>query len=278
MRSDWWKRLGPKPPAQNNEPSVEEGLLKRIFSDPLEHGYERTRTVAKKQLSWPARVLIVVVTALLVTLSVWSARSLTESVNAVTPADELRSQVADRETELKNLEKTNQQLNAEIQTYTDKDYPNVKVSDEVAIAAGAVPITGPGITITITDGTKGEINRKKALESRVQDRDLQVLINALWAGGAEGISINGIRLGSYSAIRAAGGNVLVNLETLTSPYTIKVVGDSRSLINLVSTGMLAEYFANLDSAYGINFSAQISGELTLPALSNIPQISEKSDS
>ena len=60
---------------------------------------------------------------------------------------------------------------------------------------------------------------------RVQDGDLQLVVNALWAAGAEAVSINGQRLGPTTAIRFAGEAVLVDFRPVTSPYEISAIGD-----------------------------------------------------
>ena len=52
---------------------------------------------------------------------------------------------------------------------------------------------------------------------RVLDRDLQVMVNALWAAGAEAIAINGQRLTARSAIRYAGEAILLDFRPLVPP-------------------------------------------------------------
>ena len=46
-------------------------------------------------------------------------------------------------------------------------------------------------------------------------RDLQIVVNGLWASGAEAVSVNGQRLTSKAAIRFAGQAILVNYRPLT---------------------------------------------------------------
>ena len=60
--------------------------------------------------------------------------------------------------------------------------------------------------------------------SRVLDVDLQSVVNALWAAGAEAIAINGQRLTATSTIRAAGDAVLVDYRPVTSPYEVAAIG------------------------------------------------------
>jgi small basic protein len=46
---------------------------------------------------------------------------------------------------------------------------------------------------------------------------VQLVVNALWEAGAEAIAINGQRIVATTAIRSAGGAVLINYKVLTSP-------------------------------------------------------------
>ena len=48
------------------------------------------------------------------------------------------------------------------------------------------------------------------------DRDLQVIVNGLWAAGAEAIAVNGQRLTACSAIRSAGEAILVDFRPLSA--------------------------------------------------------------
>jgi uncharacterized protein YlxW (UPF0749 family) len=90
---------------------------------------------------------------------------------------------------------------------------------------GAVAVTGPGLVITVDDGPQGEENRS----ARVYDTDLQILANGLWQSGAEAVAINGHRLSALTAIRGAGEAITVDYRSLTRPYVVEAIGDSRTL-------------------------------------------------
>ena len=58
----------------------------------------------------------------------------------------------------------------------------------------------------------------------ILDRDLQLVVNSLWASGAEAISVGAARIGPNVTIRQAGGAILVDNNPTSSPYTILAVG------------------------------------------------------
>lgn len=106
------------------------------------------------------------------------------------------------------------------------------------LAAGTMGITGPGVVLTVDDAPETgnavapEANPRDAVgpdDGMVIATDLQVVVNGLWEAGAEAISINGHRLTSRAAIRAAGAAILVGNRPLTRPYVIIAIGDPGSL-------------------------------------------------
>jgi uncharacterized protein YlxW (UPF0749 family) len=92
--------------------------------------------------------------------------------------------------------------------------------DRLGVMTGAVAVTGPGVKVVVDDAP-GAVSDQQ----RVLDEDLQKLVNALWASGAEAISINGQRLTNLSAIRFAGSAITVNFVSLERPYTVLAVGN-----------------------------------------------------
>jgi hypothetical protein len=101
--------------------------------------------------------------------------------------------------------------------------------------------------------------------SRVQDRDLQDLANALWLSGAEAVSINAQRLAPTSAIRSAGGAILVDFRPLTSPYLVQAVGDPKRLRSRFDGSASARRFRGYVKQYGMRYAVRTSGDLRLPA-------------
>ncbi len=105
------------------------------------------------------------------------------------------------------------------------------LAETLAASVGRTPVTGPGVTVTISDAAASRVPSAGSRPADpataagvVTDRDLQNVVNALWAGGAEAIAVGGIRLGPLTAIRTAGQTILVQFRALASPYRITAVG------------------------------------------------------
>jgi len=102
---------------------------------------------------------------------------------------------------------------------------------------------------------------------RVRDGDLQLVVNALWAAGAEAVSINGQRLGPLTAIRFAGEAVLVDFKPVTNPYEISAIGDPDTLAGRFLASPEVNALAVISETYGLRFDYARKDELTLPAAS-----------
>ena len=128
-----------------------------------------------------------------------------------------------------NLSSINNEI-AQIQTKTPGlDFHGISQSNEsnLQVFSGLSSVKGEGIEIVINDAIKTDSLETADLElARVYDSDIQLLVNALWASGAESVSINKSRLTSTSAIRSAGDAILVNYRPLLPPFVISAIGDN----------------------------------------------------
>jgi len=104
----------------------------------------------------------------------------------------------------------------------------------VEAAVGATAVSGPGLVVELGDAAApdpvtGEPRAPDGQAGTVLDRDLQHLVNALWAAGASALAVDGRRLSPTTAIRSAGGAVLVDFRPVDSPYTVAALGEPNRL-------------------------------------------------
>jgi uncharacterized protein YlxW (UPF0749 family) len=133
------------------------------------------------------------------------------------------------------------------------------------IAAGTVPVAGPGLVLTLDDAAaqadpkSPNANPRTSTEvdqGKVQASDLQIIVNGLWQAGAEAISVNGHRLTTRAAIRFAGAAILVDYRPLTRPYVITAIG---------GPGSLSVEFADTDGGsylQSLRLNYKIRGDIT----------------
>jgi uncharacterized protein YlxW (UPF0749 family) len=131
---------------------------------------------------------------------------------------------------------------------------------------GSQAVQGPGLVVTLSDGGGG-LEGDADAESMVQDTDLQTVVNALWAAGAEAVSVGDQRLTMTSAVRHAGNAVLVNLVPLPGPtYVIEAVGDPDAMQTAFARSDAPAFLQLLGARYGIQSSVVTQSKLTLPGV------------
>lgn len=112
-------------------------------------------------------------------------------------------------------------------------------------AAGLTPVIGPGVTVKMDDAAvvpAGEDPNRYI----IHDTDIAAVVNALLAGGAEAVDVNGQRVVATTAIRCAGTTVLVNQTRLGAPYLVTAIGDGDRLAlalehDLIASELLGAY-------------------------------------
>jgi uncharacterized protein YlxW (UPF0749 family) len=143
--------------------------------------------------------------------------------------------------------------------------------EDAELTAGALPVSGPGLLVTLADAEpdadEDPVGGTAEADPRgqVRDGDLQLVVNALWAAGAEAVSINGQRLGPTTAIRFAGEAVLVDFRPVTNPYLVSAVGDPATVRGRFLASPEVGALAVISETYGLRFEFAQEDELSLPA-------------
>ncbi|MBA2952667.1 DUF881 domain-containing protein [Nocardioides sp. MAH-18] len=136
--------------------------------------------------------------ALLKGLDTQSQRAESELARLRRTRDDLRSDTGAREVALAQAEKQ---------------------VDALAIMAGLVPVTGPGVRITITE-TDGSIDVDSVVD----------MVQELRTAGAEAIQFNEeVRVVAQTSFEDAVGGIAVDGQVVTSPYVVDVIGEPDGL-------------------------------------------------
>lgn len=143
--------------------------------------------------------------------------------------------------------------------------------DAISLAAASTPVIGPGLTVVVTDPGVGhnlsDVSKQRVSGSQqiILDRDLQLVVNSLWASGAEAISIDGARIGPNVTIRQAGGAILVDNNPTSSPYTILAIGPPHAMQDTFDRSPGLHRLRLLEMSYGVGVSVNVGDGLALPA-------------
>jgi uncharacterized protein YlxW (UPF0749 family) len=137
--------------------------------------------------------------------------------------------------------------------------------EELAMLAGTAAVEGEAVEVRVSDAPpSGEQSALTFGTDRVQDGDLQLLVNALFAAGAEAVAINDNRISVVTPIRAAGATIVVNYRPVSSPYRIVAVGADKKQFESSDVAMR---FGQWEKKYGLGYSVDTTKKATIPAYS-----------
>jgi len=253
-------------------------LLSTLVEDSLDEGYARAaaRRAAGEPPPRSGPVLLVVgllAVGLLLTTAAVQTRERSDATAAT--RDALTAEIEDRSNSNDRLQT---QLDRQRARVARDRRERLRITAEgtrleraltaLESATGASRVAGPGFVVTLTDAPSGDgadvdPRTETADDGRVSDRDLQTVVNEIWAAGAEAVAVNGQRLTALSAIRSAGEAVLVDFRPISPPYEVSAIGPEAMRTRFVD-GFGGSYLQVLRD-YGIDYSVQDDDDLVLPA-------------
>lgn len=142
-------------------------------------------------------------------------------------------------------------------------------SAEVALAetqAGRTAVTGPGIVVSLDDapavGPRPAGIRNDDLI--VHQQDVQAVINALWAGGAEAMMLQDQRVTSRTAFRCVGNVLLLHGRQYSPPYLVTAIGNAESMRAALSSSPAVQRYLEYVEAVGLGWSVTDQQGIVVP--------------
>lgn len=134
------------------------------------------------------------------------------------------------------------------------------------LAAGMVPLKGPGLRIVTDDTTlKSLPPNEDPNKYIVHEYELRDILNLLWRAGAEAVAINGERIVANTSIYCVGTTIMINNTRMSPPYELLVLGDPTALEAALSDPGALRSFKEAVKRYGLVFQISKQKEVTVPA-------------
>jgi uncharacterized protein YlxW (UPF0749 family) len=218
-----------------------------------------------------AAVLAFVVAGALFTTSSLSSRGLDLRAASITDLDGVVRQERQRSDDLQaRLAALNQEVDQLSHQVDDSQVASLQRKvDALRTPAGLTPVAGPGVTVVLSDAPKSQIDAAGADgvgvdELVVHQQDIQAVANALWAGGAEAMTIQGQRVVSTTGIKCVGNTVVLHGVPYSPPYRIVAVGEPSALeASLADSDYIAAYLTVVESP-DLGYEVTSSPRLELP--------------
>jgi uncharacterized protein YlxW (UPF0749 family) len=143
-----------------------------------------------------------------------------------------------------------------------------KRGDDLAIAAGRTEMTGKAVKVTLTDAklTSDQIPTGFTVDDIVvHQQDVQAVVNALWAGGAEAMMLQDQRVISTSAVRCVGNTLILKGRVYSPPYVITAMGDPGKLRDALNQSPQVSIYKQYVTAVGLGYDVVTEPDARFPA-------------
>ena len=220
---------------------------------------------------------VAAVLALAVVLFAVNAR-LTGGVDARQPQD-LAGLIQAEESRVQELSDEVAALRAEVDALTadlEVSLPgaDAELVELTALAAGRRPVSGPGVVVRLWDAEPGRNLPDWVTNDDlvVHQQDLEAVINALWAGGAEAMTLQGERVIATSAFRCVGNVLRLHGRIYSPPYEVRAIGDPEELLEALDDSLAVQTYLQYADRLGLGWDVDEADELTLPAYTGEPAL------
>ena len=216
-----------------------------------------------------ARHAVAVLAVTIASGLLFSVSSLNERKNPAGTSN-LATLVRTRQAQVSTLDNEVSSLDAQVQSFSSA--PQSGSPDEDAFTARSTsPVSGPGVQITLSDAPPGQIPAGATPNDLViHQQDIEDTMNALWAGGAEAMTVQGVRITNRTVIRCIGNVILVDGTSYSPPYVIQAIGDPDTLRATVTANPRMVNYQAYVSKYGLGWDMQTKDSLSFaPATTSL---------
>jgi uncharacterized protein YlxW (UPF0749 family) len=132
--------------------------------------------------------------------------------------------------------------------------------------AGLTAVTGPAVSVTLDDAPSSVAADGIDPDLLVvHQQDIQAVVNALWNGGAEAMTIQGQRVISTTGVKCVGNTVVLHGIPYAPPYVISAIGNQEGLERALSEAQPIQIYKQYVDAYRLVYRERLDDRLSFPA-------------
>ena len=181
--------------------------------------------------------------------------------------------------EVNELQKDITDLTAQVGNLTEVlgDGKQGTDSDDTGSTLMLPRLTGEGITVTLDDSPMWEtaINDSGSTANIndyvIHQQDVEAVVNALWAGGADALMIMDQRVLFNSAVYCSGNVLSLHGKKYAPPFTISAIGDPEALRKALNDSDAITILKQYVAAFGIGYKVETKTDLDFPATAQLLQ-------
>jgi uncharacterized protein YlxW (UPF0749 family) len=183
--------------------------------------------------------------------------------------DQRNEVIADQQDQLGDLQREVERLTAQAASRNTDVAAAQTAGDAGALSAALVPLSGPGVVITLDDAPSRP-DGSLPVNARPDDlvihqSDVQAVVNAVWAAAADGVAIMEERLIATSAVRCVGNTLLLQGRTYSPPFVVAAIAEPSAVRAQLAASPQVAVFQQAVEAYGLTFTVRERPVVELPA-------------
>lgn len=139
---------------------------------------------------------------------------------------------------------------------------------DLSVQVGTTPVTGPGLTVTLKDAPPAVVKDNPDVDADwlvIHQQDIQAVVNALWAGGADAISIQNHRVISTTGIKCVGNSVVLHGVPYLPPYRISAIGDRQKLQQALDDSKYIDNLQDYVVKFQLGYEVKSQSSIAMPA-------------
>jgi uncharacterized protein YlxW (UPF0749 family) len=139
---------------------------------------------------------------------------------------------------------------------------------ELSRQVGTTPVTGPGLTVTLKDAPPEVVKDNPDVDADwlvIHQQDIQAVVNALWAGGADALTIQNHRVISTTGIKCVGNSVVLHGVPYLPPYRITAIGDRRRLQKALDDSKYIDNLQDYVVRFQLGYEVKTQASIAMPA-------------
>jgi uncharacterized protein YlxW (UPF0749 family) len=139
---------------------------------------------------------------------------------------------------------------------------------------GLTPVSGPGLSVTLDDAPRNQVVPPAigANALVVHQQDIQAVVNALWAGGAEAMSLQGQRIIATTGIKCVGNTVVLHGVPYSPPYRIVAIGNQATMQAGLNASDYIDNYKQYVVRFGLGYMVVPLARVELPAYAESPDL------
>ena len=201
-----------------------------------------------------------------------TSAALARTASQSSGASDLPGLITARDDQVRQLSASADALRVEVEQLQSESSSGLAAAvrgkaDSLAPWVGLAPVSGEGVQVTLDDAGYSLDTLPEGYsvdDVVVHQQDLQAVVNAMWAGGAEAVMVMDQRIVSTSSVQCVGNTLYLQGRVYSPPFTVTAIGDPAQLHAALTADPVLVTYRQWADAIGLGYEERDLGQVEMP--------------